>query len=442
MVAYLRAHQLNIMLFESGMCMMLALLTLIIRTFTRKRKVILIAMELGSIILLLSDRYAYLYRGDVTAKGYWMVRISNFLVFFMTLALVHIFTLYLIDVYRNEEKLPAIPKRFKTAIIFFFVGLVLLIISQFTGLYYTFDENNLYQRSPAFVLCYVIPLLITAIQLSVILQYHKLMGRRMYLSLLLFTVIPLISSVVQLFAYGISLTNMTMVFMAIVVFLFAVIDVDKKAEKANKMEIRYLRQEQEKIRKLFGQTTEALADAIDAKDEYTRGHSSRVADYSVRIARAAGKSKRECEEIYYAALLHDVGKIGIPDSIINKPGKLTSLEYDVVKDHPVIGSHILSVITESPYLSIGAHYHHERYDGRGYPDGLVGKEIPEIARIIAVADSYDAMTSKRNYRVPFSQDRVRQEIKEGAGQQFDPDFAEIMIQLIDADTNFLMKEKE
>lgn len=198
--------------------------------------------------------------------------------------------------------------------------------------------------------------------------------------------------------------------------------------------------ESRRIYRLFGQTSEALATAIDAKDKYTHGHSTRVADYSVKIAQAVGKSDEECKQIYYAALLHDIGKIGVPDYIINKDGKLTDDEFEQIKLHPVHGNNILSRISEAPYLSIGAHYHHERYDGRGYPTGRKGEDIPEIARIIAVADSYDAMTSKRSYRNPMPQTKVREEIYQGIGTQFDPGFARQMIDFIDQDTSYLMQE--
>ncbi len=198
--------------------------------------------------------------------------------------------------------------------------------------------------------------------------------------------------------------------------------------------------ESRRIYRLFDQTSEALATAIDAKDKYTHGHSTRVADYSVKIARAVGKSEEECQQIYYAALLHDVGKIGVPDSIINKDGKLTDEEFAQIKLHPVHGNNILSRISEAPYLSIGAQFHHERYDGRGYPSGRKGEDIPEIARIIAVADSYDAMTSKRSYRDPMPQTKVREEIYQGIGTQFDPEFAHQMIDFIDLDTSYLMQE--
>ena len=201
------------------------------------------------------------------------------------------------------------------------------------------------------------------------------------------------------------------------------------------------RKREEEQRRLFDQTATALVNAIDAKDKYTHGHSSRVADYSKKLAEMSGKSEKECEDVYYAALLHDVGKIGIPGSIINKDGKLTDEEYGIIKQHPTKGVQILKSITDFPYLSVGAHYHHERYDGHGYPEGLKGKEIPEIARMIAVADSYDAMTSKRSYRDPIPQQRVREEIVKGSGTQFDPEYARLMLHLIDEDLEYKMSER-
>ena len=198
---------------------------------------------------------------------------------------------------------------------------------------------------------------------------------------------------------------------------------------------------QEKARVMFEQTTDALAGAIDAKDTYTNGHSRRVAKYSLEIARGAGKSEDECEKVYFAALLHDVGKIGVPIEILQKKSRLTDEEFEQIKQHPVKGGDILSVIKESPWLSIGARYHHERYDGKGYPEGLKGDEIPEIARIISVADAYDAMTSIRSYRDPIPQDKVREQIVKGSGTQFDPVYARLMVHMIDVDTEYQMKER-
>ena len=197
-----------------------------------------------------------------------------------------------------------------------------------------------------------------------------------------------------------------------------------------------------KHKALMVEVMEALASAIDAKDKYTHGHSSRVAEYSRKLAEMSGKNEQECDEIYYAALLHDVGKIGVPDSIITKEGKLTKEEYDEIKKHPGYGKQILERISEFPYLSIGAAGHHERYDGRGYPEGLKATDIPEIARIISVADAYDAMSSKRSYRDTIPQQIVREELVKGAGTQFDPEFARLMLHLIDVDTEYEMCERE
>ena len=205
----------------------------------------------------------------------------------------------------------------------------------------------------------------------------------------------------------------------------------------------YRREEEQKnVQRLFAQTATALVNAIDAKDKYTHGHSARVAEYSRKIAKWAGKSPTECEEIYYVALLHDVGKIGVPGEIINKEGRLSDEEFAIIKQHTTLGAQILQSITEYPYLSIGANFHHERYDGKGYPSKLKGTDIPEIARIVSVADAYDAMTSKRSYRDPIPQEKVREQFIEGAGTQFDPEFANIMLHLIDLDTEYEMQERE
>ena len=183
-----------------------------------------------------------------------------------------------------------------------------------------------------------------------------------------------------------------------------------------------------------------LAKTIDAKDAYTNGHSERVAEYSREIAKRFGYDEDRQEEIYMMGLLHDVGKIGVPDTVINKPGKLTDEEYGMIKTHPVKGAEILATVSEMPGLVTGARWHHERYDGRGYPDGLSGEDIPEEARIIAVADAYDAMTSHRSYRDIIPQDHVKSEIEKGMGTQFDERFARIMLEMIAEDTEYTMHE--
>ena len=186
---------------------------------------------------------------------------------------------------------------------------------------------------------------------------------------------------------------------------------------------------------------QTLAEAIDAKDTYTKGHSGRVAEYSREIARRFGYSKKQQDDIYMMGLLHDVGKIGVPDAVINKPSKLTEEEFAFIKKHPELGDRILKRIKEMPKLSVGARWHHERWDGTGYPDGLAGTDILEEARIIAVADAYDAMTSRRSYREILPQDTVRREIERGKGTQFDPVFADIMLQIMEEDPEYQLREK-
>ena len=197
----------------------------------------------------------------------------------------------------------------------------------------------------------------------------------------------------------------------------------------------------EKLEKMSMQIVTALSGAIDAKDTYTNGHSTRVADYARKIAQRAGFSEGVQSNIYMMGLLHDVGKIGVADAIINKPGKLTEEEFSEIKKHPLMGAEILKNITEFPKLVTGARWHHERYDGRGYPDGISGEGIPFEARIIAVADAYDAMSSQRSYREVLPQAYVIGEMEKGKGTQFDPVFAEIMLDMIREDTDYQMREK-
>ncbi|MBR4515189.1 MAG: HD domain-containing protein [Lachnospiraceae bacterium] len=202
-------------------------------------------------------------------------------------------------------------------------------------------------------------------------------------------------------------------------------EVDKKTKEINRLSLHIV---------------QTLAEAIDAKDTYTNGHSGRVATYSREMAKRLGYDEHGQDEVYIMGLLHDVGKIGVPDQIINKPDRLTDEEFAEIKKHPGVGDRILKKISEIPKLAYGARWHHERIDGRGYPDGLKGNMIPEEARIIAVADAYDAMTSNRSYRDVLPQEVVRGELEKGKGSQFDERIADIMIHMIDEDKDYCMRE--
>ncbi|MGN0640330.1 MAG: HD domain-containing phosphohydrolase [Oscillospiraceae bacterium] len=181
---------------------------------------------------------------------------------------------------------------------------------------------------------------------------------------------------------------------------------------------------------------------IDAMDRYTNGHSQRVANYSREIARRLGKSEEEQKDVYYAGLLHDVGKIRVPKEVINKPGKLNDEEFRQIKIHTITGFYILKEIYKEGAILHAAKFHHERFDGKGYPMGLSGENIPEVARIVGVADAYDAMASDRSYRKALPQQIVRHEIESGKGTQFDPKFADVMLKMIDEDKGYTMRQAE
>ena len=191
------------------------------------------------------------------------------------------------------------------------------------------------------------------------------------------------------------------------------------------------RRQLEKDARISNETIMAIAKTVDAKDERTSKHSERVAKYAVSIASALGWSRQECEDLYKTGLLHDIGKIGIPDAVLNKPGKLTDEEYDIMKTHVDKGAEILKGFTIVKDVDLGTRFHHERYDGKGYPKGLKGTDIPIQARIIGLVDAFDAMTSNRVYRQRLDFDRVIDELKRCAGTQFDPELVEVFLKLIE-----------
>ncbi len=192
-----------------------------------------------------------------------------------------------------------------------------------------------------------------------------------------------------------------------------------------------IRKKQKEFESIVNQSFQMFANLIDAKDTYTLGHSRRVALYSKELANRMGISQEERDRLYYIALLHDIGKIGITDAILNKKGKLTPEERAEIEKHVTIGGDILKDFTALKGIADGARYHHERYDGTGYATGIKGEKIPLFARIIAVADSFDAMSSERCYRPKLEMSAIIEEIKNGSGTQFDPKIAALMLEIIE-----------
>ena len=431
MFEFILNHQMNIMLALCAICAMMAVLLLITRFLPTRRKWILILMELIATFLLGFDRAAYQYKGDISHMGYVMMRLSNFMVFFLTSAIVLGFNLYLADLLVTSKKISKLPYRLMVSQVVSILGMAMAVVSHFTGLYYYFDEQNVYHRGPGFLLCYVVPVIIPLVQFSVIQQYRRFYSRIIYISLVLYIFVPIIVGIIQIFTYGLSIVNMAMVMVSVSLYIFAYLDINDEVIRAHEIEIGNLEKEQRSMKRLFEQTATAFVSAVEKRDKFTVGHSLRVADLSKQIALEAGKSDKESYEVYNTALLHDIGLIGIPDSVIEKTDDLNEDEYEIMKQRPVYSQEILSNSTEYPYLSKGARSTCERYDGTGYPDGLKGEEIPEASRIISIAAAFDSMTSRKRFRDPLSYNVVREELIKQAGIQFDPQYTEIMLHIMD-----------
>lgn len=192
-----------------------------------------------------------------------------------------------------------------------------------------------------------------------------------------------------------------------------------------------LKEANEKLEQAYMESIETLRLTVEAKDVYTKGHSDRVSEYSVLIGKKLGLSERDLRILKIGGLFHDIGKIGVPDTILLKDAKLTDDEYSQIKNHPSIGVHILSTASIFSDLIPIVKHHHERYDGRGYPSRLAGEDIPYLARIAAIADTYDAMTSKRPYRDALPLDRVKEEFLNNLGTQFDPELGKLFLDILE-----------
>ncbi|MBE5958609.1 MAG: HD-GYP domain-containing protein [Lachnospiraceae bacterium] len=201
------------------------------------------------------------------------------------------------------------------------------------------------------------------------------------------------------------------------------------ARKADETDMLIAQRDRDK--ELLRELIEAFAKVVDLKDSYTRGHSVRVAVYTKMLAEELGYDEEEVEKFYNIALLHDIGKVGIPDSVLNKPGKLTDEEFDLIKSHAARGYEVLKNISLMPEIAVGAQSHHERPDGRGYPNGLKGDEIPRVAQILAVADCFDAMYSDRPYRSRMNFDKAVSIIKDVSGTQLAPDVVDAFLRLVE-----------
>ena len=334
--------------------------------------------------------------------------------------------------------------------ILFAVCLCTVLANMLTGHIFYFDEQGSYIHGPLYLLVYFIPYYYMLFAAGVLLRNRAKFRIRQQISIFVFLVLSMLGIGAQMLFFSDVLLSVFSITVGELVLMFTLetpdyqrlIETMEELDNLQKNLKHEVRRQTQKADRLARQAMQTLGMTIDAKDTYTKGHSVRVAEYAREMIRRNGGSEEEQERIYEMGLLHDIGKIGVSDAVINKSSSLTDQEYAQIKQHPVIGADILkSMAEEIPGIEVGARWHHERYDGGGYPDGLIGEEIPKEARIIGVADAYDAMTSRRSYRDALPQAVVRSELVKGMGKQFDPVYAKLMIQMMDEDVHYDLREK-
>ncbi|MCR4735138.1 MAG: HD domain-containing protein [Treponema sp.] len=426
----IREHQINFMLSLGSMCFTIVVFLLLTGISTKKRKALLL-LEFASALLLLSDRAALIHDGNPSTLGFYMTRISNFLLFILNYAVLASYNVYLKEFLKNNTNLKTNLLRFKIINVLIVIGLLLVVISQFTGFYYFYDENNSYCRNSGILISFINPTLILLIFISLNIQYFKYMPKPMNLLLLLFTINPLCSAFFQFFVYGYEAINLTIAAMAILLFLFDLIDVRKVQSNNEKLRDEVISKNM-RIIEMQGNLILSLAVLVESRDKSTGRHILRTRNGVRFIVEAMKKdtslnlSDDYCKCLLKAAPMHDIGKISVEDAILCKKGRFTPEEFEIMKTHAEKGAFILHEILsntgDKQFQTVAenmAHYHHERWDGSGYPKGLKGNEIPLEARIMAIADVYDALVSKRVYKESMSFEEADKIILEGMGSQFD-----------------------
>ena len=320
---------------------------------------------------------------------------------------------------------------------------VTLVLNGFFHFYFHFD-GGVYTHGPAYLAVNAISIGYVIECVVVFIWKHRNFNTRQIISSALFYASFFLSFILQLFAFpDVLLSDFGSALGTLIVFFSIetpdyvklVATLNELNELKASLEIQVasrtdeLRREKKSYEELTLETLSSLAHVIDAKDHYTIGHSFRVAAYAKGIAEELGLPYAERERIYFAGLIHDVGKIGINESILTKPGKLDPHEFAIIQSHSSLGGDILKGIREFPIFEQVARSHHERYDGTGYPDKLKGEDIPFAARIVAVADVFDAMTSDRSYRKALADEVAIKELKDCSGTQFDPQAVQAFLHL-------------
>jgi len=316
---------------------------------------------------------------------------------------------------------------------------ITLISNLFTGWSFSFVGAD-YIKGPLYLFNFFCPMFfIFHVSIVLIMKHNHFTKKQLILNCSI-VIYPLIAAILQIIFQNQLLTSFSFS-LSILTVLFSLETPDfveleflrKNLEEQVVEQTRKTLEKQRRLEMMSLESTQALVQAIDEKDEYTNGHSLRVSVYSVLLAQALLMDPEEIEKLRISALLHDIGKIGVPDSILNKPNKLTEDEFEIIKSHTIMGGKILHKLSSLKNAEAVALYHHERFDGKGYPGTFSGKDIPEFARIVTIADAFDAMTTNRIYRDRLDKSFVINQLKENSGKQFDPDFTREFIKLIEID---------
>ena len=397
MFELIRNHQMNIMLCLCAVCLTMAIMLFLTKFLTKKRKWILISMELVAFFLLFFDRLAYIYSGNSASIAYFMVRLSNFMVFFLTSSIILVFDCYLIDLVKTEGKVEKIPVRLFVTGLAALVGMLLSIISAFTNFYYYFDSFNVYHRGPGFLVSYLIPIICPLVQYSAIVKHRKSFSNFIFTAVTLYIFLPILLGLVQIFTYGISIVNMGMVLVSVFLYFFTYLDVNAAVEKAHEIEIQSFKKEQKKMRSIFGQAAQAMACVLEKGSQTQKGRAERIALISRELAKKAGKNEEECDKVFYAGFCFEAG------------------------------DEALSCIKAFPFLCETA-----KSVGKVYDENL-----PEYSRIITVAKDYDKMINDSTVPLFYVRDYFIRE----AGRKYDPLYTKCIVQILDSETNKGVFEK-
>ena len=400
------------------------------------------SMIVFNILMLLGDLCDWVLGGVPGKVSYYTQYFLTIMVFFSASGLL-LFSLFGWVISNISQKKPISEVWMKIGMVLATVQIFLALTAPIHKMCYI-NAENYYQRGNYFFVSQICPYIVYFMAIYLLFRYRKVFKPREFVYLSFFVIMPFFAELVQVITYKLTTLNVSITVCLILVFAFIQSERDleneKTIQKLMKDENKKLEAMQYFQENLSGQLIEVLCGTVEAKDIYTKGHSLRVAQYAREIMYRMGGDEKAQQEVYYIGILHDVGKISIRDDIINKKGRLTEEEYEQVKMHTIAGYQILRAVDVIPNLAVGARWHHERYDGTGYPNGLAGENIPLVARIISVADAYDAMTSNRSYHKTMPQSVVRDQIAKGMGSQFDPKIARIMLDMIDEDMQYEMRQ--